>query len=237
VPPTILVVDDEPGWRALLQRALEPEGYHVRTATDGEEALAIAWTNPPALILLDSMLPDMPGIEVCGHLRRDQRTRYVPIIMLTVRQETASKVTALEGGADDYVTKPCDLDELRARVRARLRLQPAPPAEDSSGLRLDPHRRQATLHDRVLPLTRREFDLLELLHRHVRRLVDREDIARDVWGGTCDPQSNVIEVYVGRLRRKLRAAGYHGHIQTRWSAGYILDPNPPPIPDRGLTSG
>jgi DNA-binding response OmpR family regulator len=225
VPQTILIVDDEQGWRQLLQQILEAQGYRVEAASDGEEALAMALTSPPSLVLLDRLMPGMDGLELCGLLRRHERTQDVPIVMLTVRQDTASKVGALEAGADDYVTKPCDFDELLARVRARLRRPPQRDAALLGGtLQLDPARRQAVVEGRTMPLTRREYDLLDLLLRETTRLVSRETIAHDVWGGACEPDANVIEVYIRRLRRKLADAGYEGRIRTMWGVGYVLEP-------------
>jgi DNA-binding response OmpR family regulator len=224
MPPTILIVDDEAGWRTVLRRALEPEGYHVETAADGDEALAIAWTTPPSLIILDHHMPGMDGVEVCGRLRRHQRSQDVPIIMLTVRHDTASKIDALESGADDYVTKPCDFHELRARVRARLR-RPAratPPAS-SEALTLDPERSAIVVGDRRLALTRREYDLLDVLVRESPRLVPREQITREVWGSSA-PDTNIVDVYVRRLRRKLTEIGCPGHIRTMWRLGYVFEP-------------
>ena len=225
MPQTILIVDDELSWRQILRQLLETHGYRVEVAADGEEALAAALSNPPSLILLDRLLPGMDGMEVCGQIRRHERTQDLPIIMLTVRDDTASKVGALEAGADDYVTKPCDFDELMARVRARLR---RPVQHDvlplSMGLQLDASRRRVVIGSTAVDLTRREYDLLELLMREATRLVSREAIARDVWGGTCEPDANVIEVYIRRLRRKLQDAGYAGRIRTMWGVGYVLEP-------------
>jgi DNA-binding response OmpR family regulator len=225
MPATILIVDDEAGWRSLLRRALEPEGYHVETAADGDEALAIAWTTPPSLIILDHHMPGMDGVEVCGRLRRHKRSQAIPIIMLTVRQDTTSKIDALESGADDYVTKPCDFHELRARVRARLR-PPAhgEPAVGSSALVLDRERSAAMVGDRRLSLTWREFDLLELLVRERTRLVSRMQIAREVWGSSSLPDTNIVDVYIRRLRRKLEEVGCPGHIRTMWRLGYVFEP-------------
>jgi DNA-binding response OmpR family regulator len=222
---TILVVDDEAGWRAVLRRVLESEGYQVVTAADADEALAIAWSSPPALIILDLLLPGMDSSEVCGRLRRHARSQDIPVIVLSVRDDTASKIAALESGADDYVTKPCNFDELRARVRARLR-RPAPVASVPlpAALRLDRARRLALLRERALPLTRREYDLFELLLHESGRLVTRDAIVRDVWGGACSPEANIVDVYVRRLRRKLEAAAYGGRIRTVWGVGYLLEP-------------
>jgi len=221
---TILVVDDESSWRTLCRQMLEAHGYRVETATGGDEALAMAWTRPPALIILDHMMPGMSGIETCGLLRRNPRSQSVPIIMLTVRGETSEKLAAFEAGADDYITKPCDFDELLARVRAHLRQAsrlPGPPT--GRALRLEGARRQLLVEERALPLTRREYDLLDVLIRNANRLVSRETIARDVWGGACGPDANVIEVYIRRLRHKLRDAGYAGQIRTMWGVGYMLE--------------
>jgi DNA-binding response OmpR family regulator len=221
---TILVVDDEASWRALLRRVLEVDGYTVALATDGEEALAMVRAARPALVLLDDLLPGLSGVEVCARLRQEERGEPVPIIMLTVQRDVPSRIAALEAGADDHVVKPCDFDELRARVRARLRRRPPlPPPPNDSTLQLDLLNRQIKVHGQPLNFSPREFDLFARLWREAGRLVSRETIAREVWGGTCAPDDNVIEVYVGRLRRKLRAAGYGGCIRTRWGGGYLLE--------------
>jgi DNA-binding response OmpR family regulator len=225
MPSTILIVDDEAGWRSLLRRALEPEGYQIETAADGDEALAIAWTTPPSLIILDHHMPGMDGTEVCGRLRRHKRSHDIPIIMLTVRQDTTSKIDALETGADDYVTTPCDVEELRARVRARLR-RPArggPPAE-AGDVRLDPTRNAVRVGEQRLPLTRREFDLLELLLRESPHLVLREQIMREVWGTSAPADTNIVDVYIRRLRRKLQEIDCPGYIRTMWRLGYVYEP-------------
>jgi DNA-binding response OmpR family regulator len=226
VPATILIVDDEAGWRIVLRRALESEGYRIETAADGDEALAIAWTTPPSLIILDHHMPGMDGVEVCGRLRRHKRSQHIPIIMLTVRHDTASKIDALESGADDYVTKPCDFHELRARVRARLRprVHGASPA-GSGPLTLDAERGAVVVGARRLALTRREFDLLALLVHDSTRLVSREQITREVWGSSATLDTNIVDVYIRRLRRKLQEVGCPGHIRTMWRLGYVFEPD------------
>jgi DNA-binding response OmpR family regulator len=170
-------------------------------------------------------MPGLDGVEVCGRLRRHKRSQDIPIIMLTVRHDTTSKIDALESGADDYVTKPCDFHELRARVRARLR-RPAR-AESAAGsgpLTLDAERSAVVVGDRRLPLTRREFDLLEVLVRDSTRLVSREQITREVWGTSAAPDTNIVDVYIRRLRRKLQQVGCPGHIRTMWRLGYVFEP-------------
>jgi len=223
---SILIVDPESSSRELLRGMLDAHGYQVETAVDGAAALAIARACPPSLILLDDGLPGRDGVTTCARLRRDERSQNVPIIMLTVAGgATAKKIAALESGADDCVTKPYDPAELLARVRAHLRRlqRSAVPAIDAS-LQLDAGRRHAVMAERAVALTHREYALLDLLAQNAARLTSRAAIARDVWDGACEPDANVIEVYIRRLRHKLRTLGYAGRIRTVWGVGYMLEP-------------
>ena len=222
----ILIVDPEPGSRELLRGMLDAHGYRVETAVDGAAALALARACPLSLILLDDGLPGREAITTCARLRRDERNQHVQIIMLTAAGgTTARKVAALEAGADDCVTKPYDADELLARARARLRRLPRVTASAvDAALQLDADRRHAVMAERAVALTHREYALLDLLAQNAARLTSRAAIARDVWDGACEPDANVIEVYIRRLRHKLRALGYAGHIRTVWGVGYMLEP-------------
>lgn len=220
----ILVVDDEPIWQTLLRRVLEVDDHTVIVVADAPAALAAMRASAPALVVLDDTLPAITGPELCVQLRRAADGRQPPIIMLTSRSEVASIVEALEAGADDCLVKPCDFDELRARVRAHLRRGQSAARRAVQHLTLDAPSRQAAVGERSVRLSPREFDLLSLLVRQEGRLVSREGIARDVWAGKCQATDNVIEVYVRRLRQKLAALNYRGRIEARWGRGYILEP-------------
>jgi len=217
----ILVVDDEHKIADFVQRGLAYEGYGVRVAHDGESGLAAALEWRPDLVILDIMLPGMDGLQVCRRLRQESD---VPILMLTARDSVSDRVTGLDMGADDYLVKPFALEELLARVRALLRRKGA---EDDhplqlADLALDPRTRQARRGSRVLELTSKEFDLLELFMRHPRQVLTREVIYERIWGYDFGGESNIIEVYIRYLRAKLEAAGEPRLIQTVRGAGYAL---------------
>ncbi|HEX9372283.1 MAG TPA: response regulator transcription factor [Roseiflexaceae bacterium] len=217
---TILVVDDDPRILSVVSRGLHFEGYDVQTAADGHEALRIARENPPNAVVLDVMLAGMDGLEVCRRLRRGTNA---PILMLTARDAVPDRIAGLDSGADDYLVKPFDFDELLARIRALLR-RTQPQLEDVlayADLRLYTGAREAYRGDRHIELTTREYELLLLFLRHPRQVLTREQILDRVWGElTVD--SNAIEVHVGRLRDKLEASGEVRLIQTVRGAGYAL---------------
>ncbi|HEY7060341.1 MAG TPA: response regulator transcription factor [Chloroflexota bacterium] len=224
---SLLLVDDEPELLALLRRGFEQHDYRVRTAADGPSALAQAAAQPPDLIVLDLMLPEMSGLEVCRALRGDERLRGVPLIILTARHETPVKVMGLDLGADDYVTKPFEFGELLARVRARLRARRrADDVVQLGGLRLMRARYELGFDGQTAPLTRREFDLLDLFLQHPNQVLLRGQLADQVWGHQTDLESNVLDVYVRRLRRKLEDLGFRGRIRTVRGDGYVLEPPP-----------
>jgi two-component system response regulator MprA len=217
----ILVVDDDRKITALLRRTLGYEGYQVDLAADGRRGLLTARESPPDLVILDVMMPELDGIEVCRRLRAGSE---VPILMLTARDEIPDRVTGLEAGADDYLVKPFALEELIARVRALLRRR-----EGSSGkalsfgdLRLDTARRQAQRGEREIDLTTKEFELLALFLRHPRQVLTRDVILENVWGYNFGGEANVLEVYVGYLRSKLEQSGESRLIHTIRGAGYVL---------------
>lgn len=218
---TILVVDDDPKIRSVLSRGLRFEGYTVQVAEDGTQALQIARIEPPDLVILDVMLPGMDGLEVCRRLRLGTQS---PILMLTARDAVPDRIAGLDSGADDYLVKPFDFDELLARIRALLRrVQPAGGDDllSFADLRLDLATREAFRGERLMELTTREYELLLLFLRHPRRVLTREQILDHVWGSTY-VESNAIEVHIGRLREKLEAAGEPRLIQTLRGAGYAL---------------
>jgi two-component system response regulator MprA len=216
----ILVVDDDPEITAFLRRGLVYEGYQVETASNGEEALARAREREPDLVVLDVMMPGMDGLEVARRLRQ---TGGVPIIMLTARGQVVDKVAGLDSGADDYLVKPFDFDELLARVRALLRRHQKPTeAIRFSDITLNPATREVTRGGQHLELTAKEFDLLELFMRHPRQVLKRDTIYDQVWGYDFEGESNVIEVYMRYLRSKLEAGGRPRVLHTVRGVGYVL---------------
>ncbi|RAY14953.1 DNA-binding response regulator [Actinomadura craniellae] len=225
-PPRILVVDDEPAVRNTLAGGLEYEGYQVVTAADGRQALAALAREAPDLVLLDVMMPGMDGLTACRRLRATGST--VPVLMLTARGMVGDRVTGLDAGADDYLAKPFDLDELLARVRALLRRRAMaaarPPQEvlEFADLTMNVPTREVTRAGSPLALTRTEFSLLELLLRHPRQVLSRELILQEVWGFTYEPPTSSLHVYVMYLRRKTEAAGDPRLIHTVRGVGYVL---------------
>jgi two-component system response regulator MprA len=216
---TILVVDDDPHIRSVVGRGLRFEGYAIQVAADGTEALKHARQHPPDLIVLDVMLPGLDGLEVCRQLRRGTTA---PILMLTARDAVPDRIRGLDSGADDYLVKPFDFDELLARIRALLRVQGVTPEVLAyADLRLDTGTREAWRADRRIDLTTREYELLLLLLRHPRQVLTRELILDRIWGD-ADVDSNAIEVHIARLRDKLEADDEPRLIQTIRGAGYAL---------------
>jgi two-component system response regulator MprA len=218
-PADVLVVDDDPKITSLLRRALRAEGYAVRTAQDGAEALARAREREPDLVVLDWLMPGIDGLEVCRRLRE---TSDVPILMLTARDETADRVRGLDSGADDYLVKPFALDELLARVRALLRRREQRRVLRYADLVLDLTSRTATRGERTIELTTREFELLRYFLQHPEEVLSQEQILQRVWEGQFDNESNVLHVYVGYLRNKLEAGGELRLIHTVRGVGYVL---------------
>ena len=221
----VLVVDDDERVRNLMRRALRLEGHSVITAGDGEAALHDARDAEPDLVILDVMLPGIDGLEVCRRLRS---VSNVPILMLTARDTVPDRIQGLDSGADDYVLKPFDLDEILARVRALARrIQPEQPAPlRFAGLSLDPDTREAWRDGQRLSLTPKEFELLELLLRHPRQALTRDLISERVWGYRYEGESNVIDVCVKYLREKIEASGGPRLIQTIRGVGYALREEP-----------
>jgi DNA-binding response OmpR family regulator len=212
--PRILVVDDEPAVTDLLAYNLRKAHYDVLIAADGRQALRLARESAPDLVLLDLMLPEVDGLDVCRELRRASQ---VPIIMLTARGEEVDRVVGLELGADDYVCKPFSVRELMARVKAVLRrgahplagqAEAAPPVSlaGPGGLRLDVERREASVGAARLDLSRLEFDLLHTLLAHAGRVLSREQLLEQVWGYDYPGDTRAVDSVVKRLRAKLRAA-------------------------------
>ncbi|GGQ14498.1 two-component system response regulator MprA [Actinomadura coerulea] len=231
-PPRILVVDDEPAVRESLTSSLEFEGYRVAGAADGVTALERVERDTPDLVVLDVLMPRMDGLTTCRRLRALGAT--MPVLMLTARDMVGDRVTGLDAGADDYLAKPFDLDELLARVRALLRraamAAPAPSGGAPGGvlafddLRMDTLTREITRAGRPLELTRTEYMLLEMFLTHPRQVLTREQILETVWGYDFEPASNSLDVYVMYLRRKTEAGGLPRLVHTVRGVGYVLRP-------------
>jgi two-component system, OmpR family, response regulator MprA len=221
----ILVVDDEPAVRDAVDRALRLDGHEVALAHDGRQALDAVAAAPPDAVVLDLLMPQVDGLEVCRRMRAaGDRT---PVLVLTARDAIADRVRGLDAGADDYLVKPFALEELLARVRALLRRsgtdeEPAGAALRFGDLVLDPVAYTVHRGHRLLELTRTEFALLELFLRHPRQVLTRSIIFDRVWGYDFGPASNSLEVYVGYLRRKTEAAGEPRLLHTVRGVGYVL---------------
>ncbi|MEU0373455.1 response regulator transcription factor [Streptomyces sp. NPDC006283] len=226
----ILIVDDEPAVREALRRSLAFEGYGTEVAVDGVDALARAEAYTPDLIVLDIQMPRMDGLTAARRLRA--AGSRVPILMLTARDTVGDRVTGLDAGADDYLVKPFELDELFARIRALLRRSSyatgagAEAGEEDvlsfADLRMDLATREVTRGTRRVELTRTEFTLLELFLAHPRQVLTREQILKSVWGFDFEPSSNSLDVYVMYLRRKTEAAGEPRLVHTVRGVGYAL---------------
>ena len=226
----ILVVDDDSRIRDVLRRQLAYEGYQVELAGDSREAFARVADNPPDLVVLDWMLPGMDGLEICRRLRQ---TDDMPIIILTAKGTLDDKIGGLDSGADDYLVKPFEPEELLARVRALLRRrQPQTSLLKFGILSLDPAARQAWVGDKLVELSSKEFDLLELMMRHPRQVLTRETFYDRVWGYDFSGESNILEVYIRYLRSKLEVVGSPRYIQTVRGVGYALrDESPGSAPE------
>jgi two-component system response regulator MprA len=220
--PAILVVDDDRRLAASIRRALAYEGYRVSLAEDGASALRSTRESLPDLVILDVMLPGMDGIEVCRRLRAGSET--LPIMMLTARDSIGDRVTGLDGGADDYLVKPFAYDELVARVRALLRRAGGARIETLAfaDLALEVGAHQARRGERALTLSALEFSLLEHFMRNPRLVLSRDALLDAVWSMEADTASNVVDVYVGYLRRELEAGGEARLLQTVRGVGYVL---------------
>ncbi len=217
----ILVVDDDKKITGLLQRALVYEGYAVEVAHDGKTALAKAAEYPPDVVVLDLMLPGLDGLEVCRRLRAGGN---VPVLMLTAKDAVADRVLGLETGADDYLVKPFALAELLARVKALLRRSSSGSGEvlRYADLVLDTSTRQARRGQRTINLTTTEYELLALFLRRPGQVLTRELLMDRIWGYDFEGESNVLEVYVRYLRKKLEERGESRLIQTMRGTGYVL---------------
>jgi heavy metal response regulator len=221
-PVRILIVEDEKKVASFIKKGLEEEGYAADVATDGEEGLALGLTRVHDLIILDIRLPKMDGLHVLQALRHDRVT--APVLLLTVRATIEDKVLGLDAGADDYLTKPFAFQELVARVRAllRRRTEGEPTVLCIDDLTLDPARRTVTRGDERIDLTPREFALLDYFMRNPGRVLTRTMIAEHVWDYSFDTSTNVIDVYVNYLRRKIDAGRASKLLHTVRGVGYVL---------------
>ncbi len=221
--PKVLVVDDDIKLLKMLKRTLVFENLDVLTATNGREALEVVQQEAPDLLIVDWMMPEMDGLELIQHLR-DANNR-MPILMLTARDAVENRVFGLESGADDYLVKPFAPAELVARVHALLR-RVEPKVDDQevqyNDVRLDPKQHEAWRGDRKLSLTVTEFNLLYYFLRHPRQVLERNQILMEVWGYDFGGDSNVLEIYISYLRKKLEAENEPRLIQTVRGVGYML---------------
>lgn len=217
----ILVIEDDPAILRLLQRGLSMEGYQVETATNGESGLKLFQEKQPDLIVLDLMLPGMDGLEVCQRIRQKSK---LPILILTAKDAVQDRVEGLDAGADDYLVKPFNLEELLARIRALLRRteQERQPVLRFADVTIDTTTREVRRGDRKLELTKKEYQLLELFMRHPRQVLTREMIFDRIWGYDFGGESNVLEVYIRYLRQKLEQNGEPRLIHTVRGVGYVM---------------
>jgi two-component system, OmpR family, phosphate regulon response regulator PhoB len=224
--PHVLVAEDEEALAQLLKYNLEKEGYRVSLARDGEEALIIAEEARPDLMVLDWMLPKVPGIEVCRRIRGRTQVRNTPIVMITARSDEADRTRGLDTGADDYVVKPFFMSELLARLRAVMRrIRPAL-AEDKvtvGEIMLDRVAHRVRREGRELHLGPTEFRLLEYMMQHPGRVFSREQLLDAVWGSEVYVEARTVDVHIGRLRRSLNEGEERDPIRTVRSAGYAFD--------------
>ena len=223
---TIVLAEDDPSVRAAVQRVLELEGYSVVAVNDGRAALDIIIAKPPHAAVLDVMMPFADGLTVCRELRH--RGNRTPILLLTARHEVGNRVAGLDAGADDYLVKPFAVDELLARVRALLRRN-APTTSGAiltlENLELDANRREVRRGDRVVELTKTEFDLLHILLEQQGIVLTREYLYEHIWGMNFETNSKSLDVYIGYLRRKIELNGESKLLHTVRGVGYVVKPS------------
>jgi two-component system, OmpR family, phosphate regulon response regulator PhoB len=223
----VLVVEDDPALRVMLRYNLEKLGYRAEVAEDGEEALAALDRGRPDVVLLDWMLPGISGLDVCRAIRERPNLRDVPVIMLTARTEEQDTIRGLDTGADDYLTKPCSIEALDARLRALLRRATTTyEVLTFETVRLDPETHRAERGGRRLALGPTEFKLLDFFMRNPRRVFSREDLLRRIWGGNIHVELRTIDVHIRRLRKALNGPGEADIVRTVRAAGYALDDAP-----------
>ena len=215
----ILIVEDEQNLARFIELELEHENYVVDIEYDGKPGLEKALTNDYDLILLDLMLPNINGLEICRQVRQNKAT---PIIIITAKSDTYDKVAGLDYGAADYIVKPFDIEELLARIRAMLRRQPQKNIIDMQGIIIDKDGFKVTVDGNTLDLTKTEYDLLTLLAENRNHVLQREQIIADVWGYDSEVETNVVDVYIRYLRNKLKPYGKDKIIETVRGVGYVV---------------
>lgn len=215
----ILIVEDEQNLARFIELELEHENYAIDIEYDGKPGLEKALTNDYDLILLDLMLPNINGLEICRQVRQNKST---PIIIITAKSDTYDKVAGLDYGADDYIVKPFDIEELLARIRAMLRRQPQKNIIDMQGIIIDRDGFKVTVDGNTLDLTKTEYDLLNLLAENRNHVLQREQIIADVWGYDSEVETNVVDVYIRYLRNKLKPYNKDKIIETVRGVGYVV---------------
>lgn len=222
---TVLIVDDDPGLRELIRINLEHEGYRVLQAVNGVQCLEMVRHDRPELVLMDVMMPEMDGLEACARLREFSQ---VPVLMLTAKVQSKDIITGLDKGADDYLVKPFNVDELTARIRALLRRVPSvyrPLAIAEGQIQIDQHKREVQVRNEVVDLTPTEYQLLLLLAENAGKVVEHETLLRAVWGQEYTRDNDYLKVYIWHLRRKLEQDPRNPKLLlTEWGVGYRLLP-------------
>lgn len=222
----VLIIEDDPNLTELIRYNLEQEGYQVVSEMDGEEGLLSAQATPPDLILLDWMLPNLSGIEICRRIRREKSTQNIPVIMLTARSEESDRIRGLDTGADDYITKPFSPKELIARIKAIFRrIRPAFSEQslEYAGIEMDLSYRSVKRDGKLIHLGPTEFNILKYLMENPRRVFSREQLLDMVWGNDIYVETRTIDVHIRRLRKALNDGDKPDVIRTVRSAGYSLD--------------
>jgi two-component system phosphate regulon response regulator PhoB len=227
--PLVLVVEDEAALATMLRYNLEKQGFRVEEAGDGQEALLRLSETQPDIVLLDWMLPGLSGIEVCRQIRRRPATRDLPVIMVTARTEEQDAVRGLNTGADDYITKPFNMEALLARMRALLRRSNPMPTKGRltfHDISLDLATHRAQRNDRALALGPTEYRLLEFFMQHPRRVFSREELLNAVWGADIHVEPRTVDVHIRRLRKSINGPAEQDLVRTVRTAGYALDTEP-----------
>ncbi|MCI2773062.1 response regulator transcription factor [Staphylococcus petrasii] len=215
----ILIVEDEQNLARFLELELTHDNYNVDIEYEGQAGLDKALSHSYDLIILDLMLPNINGLEICRRVRQEQTT---PIIIITAKSDTYDKVTGLDYGADDYIVKPFEIEELFARIRAVLRRQPQKDIIDINGIKIDIDAFKVTVNGEQLDLTKTEYDLLYVLATNRNHVLQREQILNHVWGYDSEVETNVVDVYIRYLRNKLKPFGKEKTIETVRGVGYVI---------------